>query len=98
MMGQRDLYNPEALAEFEKALSLGCTYTLACAAAGWSYRAYREWMVAAEKGEPKYSALPAVVARARANRAKRCSRCWKRSRRFRSWCWLRARAEPGRGR
>ena len=71
MMGQRDLYNPEALAEFEKALSLGCTYTLACAAAGWSYRAYREWMVAAEKGEPKYSALPAVVARARANRAKR---------------------------
>lgn len=71
MNGERDLYNPDAVAKFEQALSIGCTYQLACDAAGWSYRAYREWMVKAADGDPRYVDLPATVSRARAKRAMR---------------------------
>jgi len=72
MMGQRDLYTDESKKAFERALSLGATYSIACAAAGWSYRAYREWMVAAEADpNDKHADLPAIVARARAQRAQR---------------------------
>lgn len=71
MNGERDLYNPDAVAKFEQALSIGCTYPLACDAAGWKYRTYREWMVKAEDGDPKYADLPGTVSRARAKRAMR---------------------------
>ena len=71
MNGERDLYNPDAVAKFEQALSIGCTYQLACDAAGWKYRTYREWMNKAEAGDPKYADLPATVSRARAKRAMR---------------------------
>jgi len=71
MNGERDLYNPEALARFEHALAIGCTYPIACGHAGFSYRAFREWMVKAEDGDPKYADLPGLVARVRAKRAMR---------------------------